>query len=178
MFFNKNSKVKNSNSHVPVSFFYTPAIPFAYKFLELIDRLREKFDERVIFEPLIKTISSKSEAFMAKHCLSRGQYCVFGASENDRITGKDILIEGLRQICIYKMNMNMYFFYTKIFHEACLDSFTEDCSKKIIDKSFLSWTEITKCVDSSFSGSEKDTFQNDNSILFTGSASPRRSLTF
>ena len=52
-----------------------------------------------------------------------------------------------------------------MFNQNCHKTFSESCSKDIIDKSSLSWNDISKCVQSSFSGTGKDFLQNDNTIL-------------
>jgi hypothetical protein len=102
---------------------------------------------------------------MAQNCLSKGQYCAFGSVQNEKITGRSILMESLRQSCIYKMNLNIYFFYTQMFNDKCIDTFAESCSKDIIEKTFMNWSDIAKCVDYSFVGNEKDIYQNDNNLL-------------
>ena len=63
------------------------------------------------------------------------------------------------------MNVNMYFFYTKMFAKNCLDTFSDTCSRDIIDNSFINWSDLKKCVDSTFAGNENVPYQNDNSVL-------------
>lgn len=63
------------------------------------------------------------------------------------------------------MNLNMYFFYTKMFAQNCLESFTESCSREIIDKSFMNWSDLERCVEGTFTGNENVLYQNENSLL-------------
>jgi hypothetical protein len=74
-------------------------------------------------------------------------------------------MEGIRQKCIFKANINAYFIYMKSFFDNCIHSFTEDCSKKSVAKTSLDWTQVDSCISHSFHGMNKITYQNENDLL-------------
>lgn len=118
-----------------------------------------------MFEPHLVTFTSKSQEFISKNCVSGGTYCAFDPSHAPGASGRDVVFESLRQKCIYKMSLPDYFTYIKVFYEKCFNSFTEQCSRAAVERTWVDWTQIQRCVDKSFHGSNKVSFLNDNDIL-------------
>lgn len=69
-------------------------------------------------------------------CFSNGKYCAIDET-NDKISGRDIMHENLRQKCIYLNSMKhfkddrLWWNYVIKAHSRCYDDFSEDCSKQI-----------------------------------------------
>lgn len=145
--------------------FYVPSVEYSHKFISIIEDVYHKLKDRVIFEPNIVTFTSKSEDFIAHNCVSNGNYCAFEPSHESSATGRDVVMEGLRQKCIFKANVNAYFTYMASFFSACAHSFREDCSKKILGKTSLDWDQVDKCVTQSFHGTSKSVQSNENDFL-------------
>ena len=90
------------------------------------------------------------------------------------IQGKDILIEDLRQKCLYKQlaaefKYDQWWEYMKYVHRMCYEEITDSCSKlghKSINRNF---DDTMKCVSDSFmtsgAGVQPNMQKDDNSIL-------------
>lgn len=118
-----------------------------------------------MFEPHVVTFTSKSQEFISKNCVSGGAYCAFDPSHSSGATGRDVVLEAIRQKCVYKMSVPDYFTYTKAFFSKCFSSFDEKCSKSALDKTWVDWAAVQKCVEKSFHGSGKSFFTNENDLL-------------
>ncbi len=92
--------------------------------------------------------------FKRKECLSNGRYCAMN-HKGTYIQGKDILLEDLRQKCLYDNLENegkteLWWDYMKYVHRMCYEEINENCSKlghKSINRKF---EETMKCVSESF----------------------------
>ncbi len=91
----------------------------------MIKRLKDK----IIFEPIMVTFASKSEEYAKENCVFKGGYCLMDPEHSDHIKGIDVIMESLRQKCMYKANVEGYFEYMGAFYSKCYHSFTERCSK-------------------------------------------------
>lgn len=130
-----------------------------------MDDVYSKLKNRIIFEPHIVTFSSKSNEYIANNCVSRGKYCAFDPDNEGPITGKDVLLEALRQKCIYKAGTEHYFYYMKLFYSFCISEFTEECSEKLIRKSGINLKDIKYCVNNSFHNIDNKLTDNENEIF-------------
>lgn len=115
---------------------------------------------RINFEPFAVTHRAYSIANIKSDCVSEGHYCV-NSPKQKGITGKAVVIEGLRQKCIFKVNPVGFFRYAHLFSSICLDKFSNDCSKKSCIEAGISWKLVSSCIEESF-GAGKDT---ENSLL-------------
>lgn len=118
-----------------------------------------------MFEPHFVTFMSKSQEFINKNCISGGSYCAFDPSHSTSATGRDVVLESLRQKCVYKISISDYFLYMKGFYKRCFNSFSESCSKDVIESNWIDWNQVQKCVEKSFHGSQKPIYLNENEIL-------------
>lgn len=130
-----------------------------------LEEVYNKLKNRILFEPHVVTFTSKSTEFISKNCVSNGAYCAFDPGHTTAATGRDVVIESIRQKCIYKVSIPDYFKYMKYFYEKCFESFDEKCSKWAVDKTWVDWTQVQKCVERSFHGSNKALYANDNELL-------------
>lgn len=148
-----------------LDFFYSPSIEYSHRFLESLESVYDKLKDRILFEPHLVTFASKSQEFISKNCVSNGEYCAFDPNHEGKQTGRDVIMEGLRQKCIYKKGLSQYFAYMRGFYEKCFTVFTESCSKTIVDRLGFDWEQLRVCVDKSFHGPLKNLVQNENEIL-------------
>lgn len=102
---------------------------------------------------------------MATNCVSNGAYCAFDPSHFSTATGRDVILESIRQKCIYKINIVDFFAYMRGFYLKCFDSFSENCSKSVVDENWIDWTQVQKCVVNSFHPTQKTAFLNENDLL-------------
>ena len=131
----------------------------------MLQKVYAKFRERLVFEPIIYTFSSTNAEFISKNCVSRGAFCAFGREDNDAITGRVVIREALRQACIFKLNVDDFFQYTRAFYTSCFNTFSENCSQELVKATGLEWNDISRCVDHSFEGVNQNYWENDNGLL-------------
>ncbi|CAG9310657.1 unnamed protein product [Blepharisma stoltei] len=103
------------------------------------------------------------------NCLSGGRYCAADPDGLGPLTGKSIVAEDLRQKCLWmtseaKGSHKVWFKYMSLFRKRCISSFTEECSKKIINEIGMDYKDIDKCIKDSTEGG-KNVTMDDNSIL-------------
>lgn len=98
------------------------------------------------------------QSFLDKDCFGGGKYCA--ASSN--LTGQEIVLEDLRQMCIYKKayssdeTRKQFWLYIQNVHDECGTDLNEDCSKYAHQNvEGLDWAETEECVKNSFSSPNK-----------------------
>ena len=82
--------------------------------------------------------------------MGNGNYCAFEPNDKAEVTGRDIIMESIRQKCIYKSGTRNYFRYMVGFYEFCVNKFNEECSQTLMNRYGISLYSIKKCVDDSF----------------------------
>lgn len=126
------------------------------------------------FSPHIVTWSCTScdADFKRKECLSNGRYCAMN-HKGTYIQGKDILIEDLREKCLFKLvqqdgQEDKWWEYMQYVHRMCYEEITENCSKLGHKQIGRNYDDTMKCVSDSFisSSSYGPNFQkDDNKVL-------------
>ena len=100
-------------------------------------------------------------------CLSGGRYCALDPDGPGPLSGRDVLMEDLRQICIFKeagkqKTYSMWFDYMSKYETTCSD-FSENCAVNVMQKVGIITSIITSCVENSFTGS--DQYIDDNRLF-------------
>lgn len=100
------------------------------------------------------------------NCLSGGRYCAPDPDGVGPKTGRDVVIEDLRQLCIHKLtegakDYKAWFRYMSHYDPLCEN--VDECIQNTIKLSGLDEKKINKCMDDSFDGYSKTI--SDNSIL-------------
>lgn len=150
---------------VKLQFFYEPAYEYSKKFIEVLEKVYFTLRDRVVFEPVVVTFSSKAEEFVRGHCVSQGNYCALEPGLKGTATGRDVVLEAIRQKCVYKAGVKEYFSYMDGFYSKCVHEFTEKCSLDLARGNSLYPEDIKKCVTDSFSKTSSDVYQNENELL-------------
>ncbi len=153
-----------SQNFVKLDFYYVPSYSYSLKFIKALEEVYSKLKDRILFEPHIVTFSSKSQEFITNNCVSQGAYCAFDP-ETASIDGKMVIMESLRQKCVYKIGISLYFQYMNHFYSQCVEKFTQECSDAILYKIGGDSNNIAKCVSNSFHDSNPEIDQNENDIL-------------
>lgn len=112
------------------------------------------------------------EEFKEEHCFADGKYCGYEKSySNGKVTGRDILIEDLRQKCLYDLtyqsgqNRHSWWTYMKEFHMLCHEQVNEDCSRQAHKKASADYEATMRCVRDSFSTTDWGSKRTKNTIL-------------
>lgn len=156
---------KEKSDSVRLTFFYEPAYEYSKKFLDVLNQVYQTLRDRAVFEPAIVTFASKSEEFIRSHCVSQGNYCALEPNLKNAATGKDVVLEGVRQKCIYKISVKDYFAYMTQFYANCVHEFSEKCSQGICKSLGISYDEVKKCFNESFSRTGSVQYDNENTLL-------------
>ncbi len=115
----------------------------------------------------------------SEHCLSNGKYCAQPRYDIGATHGKDILLEDIRQKCIYlissgkfskeEANPLLYWNYMVNFYDNCISNkkFNAECSYETSEDLGVSQDIINQCMMQSFNVESYDnmTFNNTNSLL-------------
>ena len=103
-----------------------------------------------------------------KDCVSGGRYCAPDPDYDGPRTGREIVMEDLRQICVYKYaikkeDYNIWWNYIVEFAKCDNNNFNEKCSFEAMKTAKIDVSEITKCVTESFTG--PNFALDDNNLL-------------
>ena len=126
----------DQSDNLDIKFWLNPSSLKSYHFLSHFKIILEQFGESVKFTPIykFKNLSQNYEKeFLQKHCYQRGEFC---ASNETNLNSLEILEEGLRQSCLWKMNseegspekINIYWNYIQRYN-LCLQLKSENDKK-------------------------------------------------
>ena len=80
------------------------------------------------------------------------------------LNGQQVVLEDLRQICLYEINNVTWWDYAIQFNDNCmLVSDLGNCSERIYKNLGFNKADVDRCIKSSFGNS--DNIQNDNQVL-------------
>ena len=179
-----NFQEKKPKKKIELKFFFSSSELRAYEMINNITSYIDKYDEQVEFIPIYVThqIPSYDEKTAKRelNCVTRGKYCYFPKETTITQDGQRILLESLRQKCMYfKSNelkkMKYYYQYLDYFHKNCLlvptPRFNDRCSKQNLDVMGFGVDYLDDCIadsfgvrtllSSSFIDNENSIFKND-----------------
>ena len=140
-------------------------------------------NDRLIFEPKFVQWSCPhcDSDFKRKNCVSGGNYCALQHDQNLDLDGREIIMEDLRQHCIFwieddpedvegfenlfhvKGGKALYFEYVKRAHQVCRNRIDTRCSKEVAESLKIDFEELQECVAGTFR-SDGD-FESENDLL-------------
>ena len=188
---NKDSKIvveinfeKKSGKYkrLDVKFFFSSSEIRAYELFNNLAQYINNFGNQVRFTPIYVVhrapFYDEKLPLRVVNCVSKGKYCYFPKVTTIINDGQAIIMEDLRQKCIYNLaleneNIFMYLNYLKSFHAECLikgdnPQFNEQCAKKVLKSLDYSAIEIDSCIASSFNVNDllgNTYIDNENIIL-------------
>ena len=179
-----NFQEKKPKKKIELKFFFSSSELRAYEMINNITSYIDKYDEQVEFIPIYVThqIPSYDEKTAKRelNCVTRGKYCYFPKETTITQDGQRILLESLRQKCMYFKSielkkMKYYYQYLDYFHKNCLlvptPRFNDRCSKQNLDVMGFGVDYLDDCIadsfgvrtllSSSFIDNENSIFKND-----------------
>ena len=184
-----NFQEKKPKKKIELKFFFSSSELRAYEMINNITSYIDKYDEQVEFIPIYVThqIPSYDEKTAKRelNCVTRGKYCYFPKETTITQDGERILLESLRQKCMYQKSIELkkikyYYQYLDYFHKNCLlvptPRFNDRCSKQNLDIMGFGVDYLDECIANSFGvrtllsstyiDNENTIFKNDyNEIL-------------
>jgi hypothetical protein len=117
-------------------------------------------DDETVFTPhyvLWYCAECRDNHFQTDHpdCFAGGKLCAPDPDGAGGISGRDVLYEDLRQLCIYKQHRTgrKWWDYVFALYSACPDGqFTVMCSHRAMEEADVDTRQVDLCVDKSFSG--------------------------
>ncbi len=113
------------------------------------------------------------------HCISNGKYCASPRYDLGVENGKDILLEDIRQKCLFNLSYNstdkdesyMFMKYLISYYDNCLTTlpptFNYKCAYERLEEIGYDKTKIENCITKSFNVDKQNDLilNNDNSLL-------------
>jgi hypothetical protein len=149
---------------VDFKFFFSSSEPKAYELIGNMTNYINKFGEQVIFTPYY--VVHKNPYYVEENptsnlnCVSRGVYCYYPKATTITHEGQKILMEDIRQKCMFKItkeknkDIKEYFKYLSTFAKLCINekkiSLTRECSKLTLKELGYSEDYLDECFADSF----------------------------
>lgn len=149
---------------IRVTLVYEPAHEYTRRFLDAVEKLRTQLGDVVVFDPRVFTFSSQAEEYVQHHCVAQGAYCAVPPGAPGA-TGRSVVVEALRQKCVFAHGPSPFFAYMRQFYARCAHDLTEECSKRCAEATGIAFDAVQRCVTDSFSKVAAEPFENDNRSL-------------
>jgi PA domain len=161
--------IKKNSNKISYSLWTSPTLENSRYFLMHFAEFGTKLDKSVaLFVPhyilwYCPTCQETNYDVDNPNCVSGGRYCWIDPDGEGPLTGRDVMMEDLRQICLYKEtsyrnDYKLWFDYHKEYYIGCNQNLFEiECSKNVFETIGFSYNKIEKCV--------KDSFEGDNEAL-------------
>ena len=157
-----NFSPKKEKEVVNFKFFFSSSESKAYDLIGNITQYLNKFGEQIEFTPYY--VVHKNPYYVEEspksniNCLSRGVYCYFPKETTITQEGQKILLEDIRQKCVFKLSKqkstSLYYDYMKTFSKECINSekksLTKLCSETTLEKLGYPETYLDECIADSF----------------------------
>ena len=158
-----NFQEKKPKKKIELKFFFSSSELRAYEMINNITSYIDKYNDQVEFIPIYVThqIPSYDEKTAKRelNCVTKGKYCYFPKETTITQDGERILLESLRQKCMYQKSIELkkikyYYQYLDYFHKNCLlvptPRFNDRCSKQNLDIMGFGVDYLDECIANSF----------------------------
>ena len=156
---NFKPKLKNV---VELKLFFSSSEPKAYALIGNMIKYMELFGDQVLFKPYY--VVHKNPYYVEENpnsnlnCVSRGVYCYYPKETTIIQDGQKILLESIRQKCMYELNIkkdiNMYYKYITTFYKLCINvnkkTLDRQCSQLTLKTLGFPEDYLEQCVANSF----------------------------
>ena len=175
-------KKKEDYKTIDVKIFFSSSELKAYELFNNLYQYIYKFGDQVNFIPIYVVhrtpFYDPENPIRTVNCVSKGRYCYFPKETTITKDGIAIIMEDLRQKCLYDItkeskNINAHLTYLKNFHSQCLikdnePKFNDICAKSVLKYLGLSIVNIDACIANSFDAKDLMTnsyIDNENIML-------------
>lgn len=119
---------------VDLDFWFTSSSDRAIDFLEDFTKIEKHLGSLLNFKPryVFWECTNCDQTYLDKDCFGGGRYCAVESS-NQNIKGRDIVLEDVRQLCIWENQKAQndtikWWKYMRRVHSTCYSVINEDCS--------------------------------------------------
>ena len=168
-------------SNIDVKIFFSSSELRAYELFNNLAQYIYKFGDQVNFIPIYVVHKApfydEANPVRVINCVSKGKYCYFPKETTITKDGQAIIMEDIRQKCLYDIsknekNLNNFFNYINYFHSECLTKnnpkFNDNCSKNVLKSLGYSIRDIESCIANSYNVKDLMSnlyIDNENTIL-------------
>merc|ERR1711879_239576 len=122
-------------------------------------------DQKFNFEPYIVLYSNVRNP-KSKNCIGSGKYCAPDPDNEGKGTGADVVMEMLRQKCVFMLNSAEWYKYMSAWRDNCFKDITNKCSEYVLNQTEVKGSRLQKCVeDSNLQKEGFDASSLENKIL-------------
>lgn len=169
MVFSSSFSMTRPDNRVEYDIWYTSSDDRALDFISSMKTYSQSLDRGVLMTPrfVYWQCVDCDEEMIEKHCWSGGKYCAVD-SNNDRHTGKQIMLEDLREKCMAKEHPQEWWVYMWYVHMMCGTNVDSQCSKDGHTYAHLNFAQTMKCVRNSFTNYAKlddQSVYQENSLI-------------
>ena len=129
--------------------FYEPGYTQLPAYLAVLAEVCGRLGPKAVFEPLPITFASSDAQFARDHCLADGLYCAFPPSSRAQVTGRAVVEEALRQLCVARLSPRHYLTYMDHLARMCGERLTADCAANAATRAGLQTGPLSACVEES-----------------------------
>lgn len=150
--------LKNDDNRVEYDLWLSSSSDNMLDFIQDFSKFDLKMKDQVLMTPHYSFWECQNcdEKFVFNNCLSSGRYCAHDPV-HDKLSGREIIFEDLRQMCIYKMyyeeNKKIWWDYMKVLHRLCYGNVNIECSDKAHKEIGIDASKTKECMVKSFSQS-------------------------
>lgn len=163
-------EMPHPDQRVEYDIWYSSIDERALDFITDFQKFDEMLGDKVLMTPHFVSWKCQEcdDDFKKKECFGNGKYCAI-LHEKFKLPGKEILLEDLRQRCIYQKfptnHRAVFWDYIKKVHTSCAGYINEDCSKTAHEQLQLDYQETMNCVSDTFARGDSSDWRQDNHAL-------------
>ena len=153
-------EINNPDNRVEYDIWYSPGQISSYETISSLHSMNKALGTNVLMTPRL-VLSTGIFDFMLgllndDNCLPRSKYCAIWNFNDSNLKGKDTLMEGLRQKCIYTSSFKYkqgetWWEYIDFVYYNCKNGINADCLNQAYSKTSINKHDIQKCINDSFS---------------------------
>lgn len=142
-----------------ISLIYSPSNIRSYDYALSLSGVYSVLKDYINFEPFVVVYRlSTTASSRNKNCFGKSGYCAADPDGEGPFNGSDVVLESLREKCIYLESKAKWFEYMEKFNSLCPLKFNLKCSQDVVSKLGMEETKLLACI-------ERSKEANDNSIL-------------
>ena len=146
---------------VGLDFWFTSSSDRAISFLEDFKKIETNLGSLLDFRPryVFWECTSCDKTYLENDCFGGGKYCAV-ESTNAKLKGRDIVLEDLRQLCIWE-NLSStnqtqdWWSYMSHVHKTCYNVISDECSQRAHEEVGIDWEVTQQCINDSFGSSDR-----------------------
>lgn len=147
-----------------IGFYYSSANIRTFEYIEALERVYSVLKDYIKFTPyvVVYKLMNDGRGKRSKNCYLGTVYCAADPDGEGEFTGGDVVLESLKEKCIFAQSKVQWFKYMKEYGKNCHLDYSEKCATRNMEPFGIDPKSITQCVNSSQLGvSENSLLRSD-----------------